>query len=304
MINNYEKILERISRVSGISLNDLDRMIEAKRAKFSGLISKEGAAQIISSELGINFDSERIKIGELFSGMKKVNVVGKIIKLFPVRSYEKKGKSGKIGSFIIADESGNVRSVLWDTNHISLLERGEIKEGDIVEVNSASIRNGELHLTGFSNIKKSNEIISNVNASLSYAEKSIAELKPGENVRFRGIIVQVYPLKSFNVCPECGKRVDSECTIHGKVVPLKKNLLSVVFDDGTETIRGVLFQEGIDKIDINEMNFERKLDEILGKEAYFSGNVRINKLFNTQEIVINDIEEVDIGKLIEKLEKR
>lgn len=304
MSNNYEKMIERISRVSGLSLEELERKIEAKRAKFSGLISKEGAAQIISAEIGVNFDNERIKIGELFSGIKKVNVVGKIIKLFPIRSYAKQGKSGKIGSFILADDSGNVRSVLWDTNHISLLEQGDVKEGDVVEISSASVRNGELHLTGFSNIKKSNEIISNVNVTLSYIEKTISEFKPGDNIRFRGVVVQVYPLKNFDVCPECGKRVTGDCAVHGKVIPVKKKLLSVVFDDGTETIRGVLFQESVDKLGIDDLNSERKIDEFLGKEAFFSGNVRINKLFNTQEIIINDIEEIDIDNLIAKLEKK
>ena len=302
-MGNYDKIIERISRVSGLTPEELERKIEAKRAKFSGLISKEGAAQIISAELGVNFDTERIKIGELFSGMKKVNIVGKIIKLFPIRSYEKQGKSGKIGSFIVADESGDVRAVLWDTNHISLLERGDIKEWDVVEINAASVRNGELHLAGLSDIKKSNEVITNVNVTLSYNEKSIVELKPGENIKFRGIIVQAYPLKNFSVCPECGKRVNGDCAIHGKIVPLKKSLLSVVFDDGTETIRGVFFQETLNKLEIDDVNFEKKMDEILGKEAYFYGGVRINKLFNIQEIVINDIEEIDVDKLIAELDK-
>ena len=47
---NYEKILERISRSSGVEKEELDRRVEAKRAKLSGLISKDGAAQIIAAE--------------------------------------------------------------------------------------------------------------------------------------------------------------------------------------------------------------------------------------------------------------
>jgi len=62
----------------------------------AGLISQEGAAQIVAAELGINFDNEKLKINELLPGMRKVNVVGKVINLFPVRTFTtKKGGRGK-----------------------------------------------------------------------------------------------------------------------------------------------------------------------------------------------------------------
>jgi len=73
---NYNKILEKISKVSQVSREELDRQVEAKRAKLAGLISKEGAAQIVAAELGINFDNEQLKINEILPGMRKVNVVG------------------------------------------------------------------------------------------------------------------------------------------------------------------------------------------------------------------------------------
>ena len=72
---SYGQILEMISRNSGLSVEDIERKIEAKRAKLSGLISKEGAAQIVASELGINFEKEKMKISELLSGMKKINIM-------------------------------------------------------------------------------------------------------------------------------------------------------------------------------------------------------------------------------------
>ena len=118
---NYEKILERISRSSGVEKEELDRRVEAKRAKLSGLISKDGAAQIIAAELGISFDNERMKINELLPGMKRANVVGKVISLFPVRTFERQGKKNKVVNFIIADETSNIKVVLWDTNHIELI---------------------------------------------------------------------------------------------------------------------------------------------------------------------------------------
>ncbi len=77
----YEQLLERISRASELSVSDIERRVEAKRAKLSGLVSKEGAAQIVAAELGINFEKQKVKINELMSG-KRANFSGKIIKLY------------------------------------------------------------------------------------------------------------------------------------------------------------------------------------------------------------------------------
>ena len=59
---NYVRILEKMAKASGLDKEELERRVEAKRAKLSGLISKEGAAQVIAAELGINFDNEKLKI--------------------------------------------------------------------------------------------------------------------------------------------------------------------------------------------------------------------------------------------------
>ena len=74
MNGNYEKILERIVKSSEVGKEELERRVEAKRAKLSGLISKEGALQIIAAELGISFENEKLKINELLPGMRKTDL--------------------------------------------------------------------------------------------------------------------------------------------------------------------------------------------------------------------------------------
>ncbi len=313
MIQDYVQLVERISKATGKEEDEINRLVEAKRAKLSGLISREGAAQIVASELGINFDKAKVKINEIMQGMKKINIVGKIIRMFPVRSYETENRKGKIGSFILADETGNIRTVLWDTNHIELIEKGEIKEGDMVEITNSNFRNTELHLTGFSDIKKSQEKIENVKTEQEFFERKISELKVGGSFKIRAVIVQIFEPRFFEVCPECGKKVindvdGSKCSEHGKVIPKKRSLLSLVLDDGTENIRAVLFSEQIQNLNLKEEDLEgedflKKREELLGKELFFSGNVRQNKLFNNMEFFISGIGEIDIDKLIEVLEK-
>ncbi|MBS3099242.1 DUF2240 family protein [Candidatus Pacearchaeota archaeon] len=109
-MDNYSKLLDRIIRSSNLPLEEIEKRIEAKKAKLSGLISKEGAAQIVAAELGINFDQERVKISEIVQGMKRVNTIGKIVRMNPVRAYNKNGKEGKVASFLLADETSNIRA--------------------------------------------------------------------------------------------------------------------------------------------------------------------------------------------------
>ena len=47
-----------------------------------------------------------------------------------------------------------------------------------------------------------------------------------------------------------------------------------------------------------------KKQELLGKELFFIGNVRQNKMFNNLELIIDKVEEVDVEGLIKELESR
>lgn len=313
MIQDYSQLAERISRASGKEVEEIDRLVEAKRAKLSGLISREGAAQIVASELGISFDKAKVKVNEIMPGMRKINLIGKIIQMFPVREFKTEKREGRLASFILADETGNVRVLLWDTNHIDFIEKGEIKEGDVVELNNCSLRNTELHLGGFSDFKKSREVIEEVKTERDFSLQKISEFSIGGNFKCRAVVVQVFEPRFFNVCPECGKKVinsmDShECEKHGKVIPKKRALLSLVLDDGSASIRTVLFSEQIEMLGLKEEELEgdtflQKRDDLLGKEAFFSGNVRQNKLFNNPEFFISDVQEIEVEKLIDMLEK-
>ena len=43
-------------------------------------------------------------------------------------------------------------------------------------------------------------------------------------------------------------------------------------------------------------------DDFLGSEVWLQGSVRKNQLFNTMEVSVQDVEKVDVEKLILKLE--
>ena len=307
-MDNYEQLIDKISRLSKIAKEEIMRKVEAKRAKLSGMVSREGAAQIVAAEMGINFEREKLKISELAQGMKRANVVGKVVEVSPIREYNKNGRQGRVAKILIADETSNAPVVFWDTNHISLLEKGEIKIGDVVDISNAMIRNGEIHLSSFSDIKLSKEKMESVASVRVIGAKKLKDAKVGDRLRVRAFIVNSFEPRYFEVCPECGKKaVDSQCGVHGKIEPKKRAILSVVIDDGTETMRCALFGDRIKDIGLNDeeiFNVEKFLEKkssILGEEKTFTGSVRQNTLYNTVDFNIEEIEDIKVEELMKEL---
>ena len=311
-MQNYDLLLDRIAKASTLSREEIESKVEDKKAKLSGLISKEGAAQIIAAELGVNFEDQDLKLSELMPGMRKVNVVGIIIEIFPVREFEKNGNKGKVCSFVLADDTGNCRTVLWDANHISLIENKELEIGSTVEIKNASTRDSEIHLGSFGELNKSTQVLENVKTEKVVAKKDLLGVVAGQEIQFRGIVVAMYPVRFYSVCPQCNKKANQEgedfvCKEHGKIQPKKRAILNLVIDDGTENMRMTLFSNQISQLipeadleDVEKQEAFKK--DLLGTEVNIVGRVNKNQLFGNLEIVANNIEKVNVDKLIEELE--
>ena len=84
-------------------------------------------------------------------------------------------------------------------------------------------------------------------------------------------------------------------------------MINIVLDDGTETMRAVLFHDTLPKLGLSELeNADLLLQQkqnILGKEMVFSGNVRMNNFFNNPEFIINDLQEINLDELFASLDK-
>ncbi|GIU68534.1 MAG: hypothetical protein KatS3mg001_384 [Candidatus Pacearchaeota archaeon] len=309
-MDNYERLIEKIASISGLEKEEIEMKIEEKRNKLSGLISKEGAAQIVAAELGISLDQEKFKIGELVPGMRKVNVIAKVIDLSPIRVFKtKSGKESKVVSLNIADETSNIRAVLWDTKHIELIEKGEISLGSVVEIKNATIRENELHLGNFSEIKSINHNFESIVTEKQYQEKEISKIRKGESVKVRAFIVQIFEPRTYFFCSECNKKIEQEiCQIHSDNIPEKRIVFNVILDDGSSSIRAVFFNDLVSFIGYNNIDEKEKnnflIDNLLGKEMYFYGDIRENAFFNNLELIVDKIEEVNIDELLTKLERK
>lgn len=316
----FEQLIERITKLSGLTKDEILRRVEAKKAKLSGLISDEGAAQVVAAELGISFEKQKYKIIDLLIGMKKVQVVGKVLEIYPIRKYRRAEHEGEIATMLLADDTSSIRAVLWDTKHIELIKNNTIKKDSVIEIKNADVRGTvmkELHLGSNSEISLSDIKIENpVHHEEKLKISKILELKPNERASIRATIVQLFQPAFFSVCPECNMKVSYEadkalCIRHGTVIPNKRALLNLIMDDGTENIRSLIFSENINKLlKLEETEFDKlqdpsfflaKKSELLGTEWLFTGRTRKNILFDRNEFVIDSLQELTPEELIKKL---
>jgi len=202
------EIISKIREKTQLSEEEVRLQITKKRDKLSGLVSEEGAAHILANELGVDvmesIRKQGLKINKLKPGMR-VGVLAKVVKLYEVRSFKRGDQDAKVGSFLVGDDSGLVRIVMWDENHVAKMESGEIKEGTIVKVENGAVRenNGytEMHLGSYSNIETNPEgvdeinVIEKGNMAAGTGELKITKLSDasiGDNVSVYGTIVQLY----------------------------------------------------------------------------------------------------------------
>ena len=329
MINslNYEQILNKLKE-KGLSQSEIDSKIKAKMSQLSGLVSKEGAAHIIANELGVKIFEEikEIKINNAQAGMRDVNLNGKVTLVFDIRAFKTEKREGKVGSFIVGDETGTIRVVLWDESHLDIMQK-QIKEGQIIRVENGYIKENrgykEIHLNNRSkiilnppNIKIDDVHQTRANVSNS---KKIKELTENDkSVSLKGTIVQIFDPRFFEVCSQCGKRAKLEgssfkCNEHGNVNPEYSSVINCVLDDGSESIRVVFFRdlvakclginlEDLSKLRENPAQFENLKDVVLGKQIKIDGRVVKNDMFNRIEFISNNVEELNPEMLLKELE--
>lgn len=321
-----EELKEKIRRGALLTREEVELRIKDKINELSGLISEEGAAHIIANELGVKMLEEegRLKVKNIYVGMRQVEVLGKVVNKFEVREFEREGQKRKVGNLIIGDETGTIRVVCWG-EQAELL--GKIKEGDVILIKwgwakENNFNQKELHLNEKSKVvvNPEGETMGEVKQGLSYERKKIAELKEGDNgVEIFGTVVQIFELRFFKICPECGKRVVEKedgfyCGEHEKVTPGESYVLNLVLDDGTETIRGVFWrnqtnnllkrtEEEISKFRDNPGLFEEIKTELLGEQFKVVGRVNHNEMFERKEFNVQLVFKGEIEEEVKRLER-
>lgn len=307
----YERILETIHQKSGLSKEEIESKIDAKLKQLSGLISREGAGHIVANELGVKLIEQlsgKLKIGNILAGMRDVETEGRVVRVFEARSFETQQGPGRVASFVLGDDTGTVRVVLWNNQADKI---NELAENSTVKVVGGYTRgrkdqNGndrvEVHLNDRSRLIMNPPGVKIAEIKPRFLRKKIHDLSSDDQqVEILGTIYQVFDPRFFEVCPKCGKRARMEndafkCEAHGAVTPSYSYVLNLFLDDGTSTIRLVCFREQALRL-LNKSNdeflayrqapesFEQVKNDLLGQIIKVNGRVTRNELFDRLELI-------------------
>jgi len=334
-----EEIISKINEKTGLSPESIDKKITEKVNELSGLVSREGAAHIVANEFGVQLfhqqSSGRLQIKNIIPGLRSVSFMARVIKIYPVKDFKTDKREGKIGSFLVGDETGKMRVVLWDVNQIKLLEDGTISEGDIIKISSCYVKEGfrggvEVHASSRSHfntdvdsdeakkIPPLEELQSDFQTQAPSAQRvKIKDIDEGFK-EIRGAIVSIIDGTNFyEVCPACNKKVyDGRCNEHGEVDPKQSLIISALIDDGTDNMRIVFFREQAEQLlgmssekayeagqEAGDESFAIKesKNNLLGKEIIIEGNIAKNNYSGELEMIVRSIKYPDPKTEAEKL---
>ena len=317
---SYEQIIEKIKQEKNIEEAIIKEKIDEKLKQLDGLISLDGAAHIIAHEYNVKIYEnvrKRLKINEVVAGITSVDIIGKVVNVYDVREFNKRGSTpsnsvtGKVGSFMMGDETGLIRVAMWDSNLIQHIESGALRNGRIIEVKNSYVKenNGfkELHLGGKASIvfdvADDIEVKQRIGDTREFKTKRINEVNAGENVALNGYVVQVFNIRYYDSCDKCNKKVfENKCEEHGNTTARKIPILNFYLDDGSGNIRIVAFRDNVDKLmpGVNEGNFDKMKNDFVGKRVVLRGKIVKNEMFGNFELMMNNVDEVDENRLVEE----
>jgi len=146
-----------------ISQTQILERLEAERVKTGGLLGDETLLRLIAAKFGVQVQQNHfhnsgvLSTSRLFAGLYDVTVAGRLIAVFPVKTFQGAEKAGKFATLMLGDNDGLLRVMLWNEKS-EFVERGELKAGQVIRLLHGYTREDrygktELHLGGKSQIE-------------------------------------------------------------------------------------------------------------------------------------------------------
>ena len=205
------EIVDLIVDKSGKSKDEILQMIEEKKKELDGYVTDEGAASLVARELDLDlFERQptpelKLSIRDLVAGMTGVSLNLKVVRIFPVRTFQRKqGGEGKVASIMGSDSTGSIRVTFWN-DHTKPIKDQEFDEGDILRVINSRVRTGlrdqlEIHLGSGSRIMiNPPDVDAKDFPEVAVTLTPLKSLETGmSDVHVEGVIIAKYRVSTFS----------------------------------------------------------------------------------------------------------
>ncbi|MFW9863358.1 MAG: OB-fold nucleic acid binding domain-containing protein [Candidatus Thorarchaeota archaeon] len=220
------------------------------------------------------------KIADITIEMRDVDVEGKVVQIFPVNTFDRGGKEGRVQNIIIADETAQIRLTFWNEDVDKI---ADLKVDDVVSVKHVYAKEGyrggvEIHMGRAaevvinpkgSKLEKLKVSAEPVAAPEGVGKKALAEITVEmRDVDVEGKVVRVFPVNTF----------DNRDGGKGRVQ-------NVIIADETAQIRLTFWNEDVDKIKSLDEGDVVSVTHAYAKEG-FRGGVEVH-IGRRAEIEVN-----------------
>lgn len=206
-----EIIIEHIlAQHAELSKEEIIEKLNQEKNRTGGLISDETLLRVIAAQEGVSVPGtdligvEMLSSKDLIPGLNNITVEGRVIGVFPAKSFNNR-KSGKVASFLVCDDTGILRIVLWN-DKTDLIEAAEIKPGQIVRISHGYTKEGrssdvELHVSKRSEVETNPK--NTCNRQYPDAKKHLvriseaASLNGKATINVAGTVSQVFATSAF-----------------------------------------------------------------------------------------------------------
>lgn len=242
-----EETIQRIlTQRPEISKERLLTRLSALRDMTGGLIADDSLLRMIAAELGIEVPREdgtfkpRLSLGHMVVGLNNVTVTGRIVAIYPVKTFEGE-KSGKLASVTIIDNDGTLRVVLWNEK-AGYVESGDLKVGQIVKFShgyTKADRFGipELHIGDRSQVEPNPQMVKDEDyPSLGKFVTKIEQItSEKKSINLEGTATEVFSASTFSRNDQTPGKV-----LRFKIADETGQMTAVVWNEKAEEIESKL----------------------------------------------------------------
>jgi len=253
---NISEMLDSLAEKTGKNKEELMELLEKRKEKYKGLLTDQGALLFLAKEFNVEIDltkaSETLKVSDLRAGLKNVDLIVSVKKIFSEKKFEKNQKKGRIINLIVADDTAEIRLSLWHKD-TELIEKLHIERGNKLKLSNCIVTeyNGKIQLSLGYNGKI--EVIGQEKKET----KKINELREEmQDIDVIGVITRKFQEKEFNFKGEERKLLNFELEDEtGKIrCTAWNNLAEKINEISTGTkikIEGAYTKKGLNNLELH-----------------------------------------------------
>jgi ssDNA-binding replication factor A large subunit len=281
-----KKMIEQILATHPeISREQILERLDREKTKTGSFISDDVLLRMIAAEFGVEVSKEArtltLSIQDLIPSLNDVTVVGRVVAVFPSKTFEA-NKSGKVASLLIVDENSILRIVLWN-DKTEIMESGKVKVGHIIRFSHGYTKEDysgrvELHIRKRSEIEiNPKDVEAKDYPTISKFVTEIGEITQShknKRANITGTVKKLFPISTFT-------RRDSTS---GKV-------MRFIFADETGEIPVVVWNEKVDELEetlrkgvkLQLVNAKVKKTISTGLEVHVNSQTYVEAIKSTEE---------------------